>query len=332
MSSINKAEIEMLKQRLLPPIKIFAGRASIKIATKIAKSFGTELGKVEVLNFADGEFQPSFEETVRGAHVFIIQSTVPPTDNLFELLLMIDAAKRASAYKIAAVIPYFGFARQDRKDKARCSIGSKLVSNLLVAAGVSRIITLDLHADQIQGYFEVPVDHLYGSSIFVPYIKKLNLDNLVIAAPDMGGAKRSNVYAKFLKTPLVFTHKSREENHVIGEMTVVGNVKNKNVIIIDDMIDTARTICKASEIMVKKGAKSIRVIASHAVLSGKAYENILDSSITEVIVTDSIPLKKKSPKIKVISIADLFATVINNVIDHKSISDIFIGAEKVKPE
>jgi ribose-phosphate pyrophosphokinase len=327
MSSNKLSEIELMKGQLRPPIKLFAGSASIEIAENIAKSFGTKLGKVDILRFSDGEFQPFFEETVRGAHVFIIQSTIPPTDNLFELLLMIDAAIRASAYKIAAVIPYFGFARQDRKDKARCSIGSKLVSNLLEAAGISRIITLDLHADQIQGYFEVPIDHLYGSSIFVPYIRSLKLDDLVIAAPDMGGAKRSNVYAKFLKTPLVFTHKSREENHKIGEMTVVGNVKNKNVIIIDDMIDTASTVCKASEIMTKKGAKSVRVIASHAVLSGNAYENINNSSLTEVIVTDSIKLKKQSSKIKIISIANIFASVINNVIDHKSISNIFIASE-----
>jgi len=307
------------------PIKMFSGRASHEIAKKIAKSYGTKLGKVSVLKFSDGEFQPSFDETVRGAHVIIIQSTNPPTDNLFELLLMIDAAKRASAYKIVAVIPYFGFARQDRKDKPRVSIGSKLVADLLSTAGVARIITLDLHADQIQGFFNVPVDHLYASSIFVPYIKKLNLNNLVVAAPDMGGTKRTNAYAKFLHAEMVICHKSRKKANEIDDMTVIGNVKGKNVIILDDMIDTAGTITKAANIMMEQGAKTVRVFATHPVLSGPAYDRLNKSKITEVIVTDSVPIdKSKSNKIKVLSISHVFADVIKKGYNYQSISSNFI--------
>ncbi len=309
---------------LQPPIKIFSGTKSRFIAEKIAKEYGVELGNTTYTEFSDGEFTTSFEETVRGAYVFIIQSTFPPSDNLMELLLMIDAAKRASAYKVAAVMPYFGFARQDRKDKPRVAIGAKLVANLLTAAGVDRVITLDLHADQIQGFFDVPVDHLYASSVFVPYIKSLNLDNLVMAAPDMGGAKRANSYSKFLETPLVISHKSREKANTIGEMTVIGDVEGKNIIILDDMIDTAGTITKAADIMMEKGALSVRAVATHAVLSGPAYERINESKITEVIVTDSMPIKPISDKIKVISIAGVFADVINKVYNYQSISSSFI--------
>ncbi|MBI9054307.1 MAG: ribose-phosphate pyrophosphokinase [Bacteroidales bacterium] len=306
------------------PIKIFSGTKSRFIAEKIAKEYGIELGNSTYTEFSDGEFQTSFEETVRGAYVFIIQSTFPPSDNLMELLLMIDAAKRASAYKVVAVMPYFGFARQDRKDKPRVSIGAKLVANLLTAAGVDRIMTMDLHADQIQGFFDVPVDHLYASSIFVPYIKSLNLDNLVIAAPDMGGAKRANSYSKFLHTPLVVSHKSRNKANSVGEMTVIGDVEGKNVIILDDMIDTAGTITKAADMMMEKGALSVRAVVTHAVLSGPAYERINDSQITEVVVTDSMPIKPISDKIKVLSIAGVFADVINKVYNYQSISSNFI--------
>ncbi len=305
-------------------IKFFAGRESKYIAEKIVKKFGTELGKSTVLEFSDGEFQPSFDETVRGKHVFIIQSTFMPTENLIELLLMIDAAKRASAYKVVAVIPYFGFARQDRKDKPRVSIGAKLMADMLQAAGVDRVMTMDLHADQIQGFFNVPVDHIFASTIFVPYIKSLNLDNLVIASPDMGGSKRANAYSKFLGTPMVISHKSREKANVIGEMTVIGDVKNKNVIILDDMIDTAGTITKAADIMMEKGAISVRAVVSHPVLSGPAYDRIKDSALTEVIVSDSIPIRKDCKKIKVISIADVFADTIDKVYNLKSISSNFI--------
>jgi len=306
------------------PIKIFSGTKSRYIAEKIAKEYGIELGSTTYTEFSDGEFTTCFEETVRGAYVFIIQSTFPPSDNLMELLLMIDAAKRASAYKVVAVMPYFGFARQDRKDKPRVAIGAKLVANLLTAAGVDRIITMDLHADQIQGFFDVPVDHLYASAIFVPYIKSLNLDNLVIAAPDMGGAKRANSYSKFLKTPLVVSHKSRDKANVVGEMTVIGDVKDKNVIILDDMIDTAGTITKAANMMMEKGALSVRAVVTHAVLSGPAYERINESEITEVLVTDSLPIKPISDKIKTLSIAGVFADVINKVYNYQSISSNFI--------
>lgn len=306
------------------PVKIFSGRESAYIAEKIAKHYGTDLGKIEFRQFSDGEFEVAFEETVRGAYVFIVQSTFPPTDNLFELMLLIDAARRASAYKIIAVMPYFGFARQDRKDKPRCSIGSKLVANLLTASGVDRVMTLDLHADQIQGFFDLPVDHLYASAVFVPYIKSLNLDNLVVAAPDMGGAKRANNYAKFLNADLVVSHKVRKMENQIDSITVIGEVEGKNVIIVDDLIDTAGTVTKAAEIIMDRGANSVRCIATHAVLSGPAYERIANSAISELIVSDSIPLKKQMDKIKVLSVAEVFADVIKKVYEHQSISSNFL--------
>lgn len=306
------------------PVKIFSGRESTYIAEKIAKHYGNELGKIEFRQFADGEFEVAFEETVRGAYVFIVQSTFPPTDNLFELMLLIDAARRASAYKIIAVMPYFGFARQDRKDKPRCSIGSKLVANLLTASGVDRVMTLDLHADQIQGFFDLPVDHLYASAVFVPYIKSLNLDKLVVAAPDMGGAKRANNYAKFLNADLVVSHKVRKMENQVDSITVIGEVEGKNVIIVDDLIDTAGTVTKAAEIIMDRGAKSVRCIATHAVLSGPAYDRIANSPICELIVSDSIPLKKQLDKIRVISVAEVFADVIKKVYEHQSISSNFL--------
>ncbi|MQY78830.1 MAG: ribose-phosphate diphosphokinase [Bacteroidetes bacterium] len=306
------------------PLKFFSGRSSRYLATKITKSFGVELGKSSVQEFSDGEFQPSFEESVRGCSVFIIQSTFPPTDNTFELLLMIDAAKRASAYNVVAVIPYFGFARQDRKDKPRVSIGAKLVTDLLSAAGVDRVMTMDLHADQIQGFFNVPVDHIYASSIFVPYIKSLNLENLVIAAPDMGGTKRANAYSRFLNCEMVICYKLRKKANYVGEIKVIGEVKDRNIVIVDDMIDTAGTISLVSEMMMAQGARSVRAIATHPVLSGPAYECIENSQITEVVVTDSIPLKKESNKIHVLTIAEVFADVINKVYNYQSISSSFI--------
>jgi ribose-phosphate pyrophosphokinase len=310
--------------KIKAPVKFFAGRATTYLAEKIIKSFGTELGKTSVLEFSDGEFQPYFEESVRGCIVFIIQSTFPPSDNLMELLLMIDAAKRASAYQVVAVIPYLGFARQDRKDKPRCAIGAKLVADLLTASGVDRVMTMDLHADQIQGFFNVPVDHLYGSTLFVPYIKSLELENLIIAAPDMGGTKRANAYARFLKTEMVICYKLRKKANIVEEIRVIGDVKDKDIVIVDDMIDTAGTICLAANLMKNEGAKSIRVVITHPVLSGPAYERIDKSAITEVCVTDSIPLRGHSDKIKVISIADLFADVISKVYKYKSISENFI--------
>ena len=305
--------------------KIFSGRATKQLGEAIAKSFGTNLGNVLVSQFSDGEFQPSFEETVRGQDVFIVQSTMPPSDNLMEILLMVDAAKRASARKIIAVIPYFGFARQDRKDKPRVAIGAKLIANMLAAAGVNRLITMDLHADQIQGFFEFPVDHLYASTLFYPEIEKLVLEgNVVIAAPDVGGAKRANSYAKKLNTGLALCHKQRKKANEISEMTVIGNVKGKDVILVDDMCDTAGTLTKAADLFVLKGAKSVRAFCTHAVLSGPAYERINQSSLTELIVTDTIPLKNQSDKIKVISTAGLFGDVIHSLLENKSISSHFI--------
>jgi ribose-phosphate pyrophosphokinase len=306
------------------PIKFFAGTASVYLAEQIAKSFGTSLGKTSILKFSDGEFQPAYDESVRGATVFIIQSTFPPTENLFELLMMIDAAKRASANKVVAVMPYFGFARQDRKDRPRCSIGAKLVANLLSAAGVDRIMTMDLHADQLQGFFDVPVDHLYASPIFVPYIKSLNLENMVIAAPDMGGTKRANAYSRFLKTEMVICYKLRKKANVVEEFKVIGDVVNRDVIIVDDMIDTAGTITIAADMMKEQGARSVRVIATHPVLSGPAYDRIEESCIEEVIVTNTIPLGKESPKLKVLTVADIFADVIEKVYNYQSISSNFI--------
>jgi ribose-phosphate pyrophosphokinase len=311
--------------KIKAPIKFFAGRASTNLAEKIAKSYGSEIGKTSVLEFSDGEIQPFFEESVRGCIVFIIQSTYPPAENLMELLLMIDAAKRASAIQVVAVIPYLGYARQDRKDKPRCSIGAKLVADLLSTAGIDRIMTMDLHADQIQGFFNVPVDHLYGSALFVPYIKSLNLDNLAIAAPDMGGTKRANAYARFLNCEMVICYKLRKKANVVEEIRVIGEVKGKNIIIVDDMIDTAGTICLAAKLMKDEGALSIRVVGSHAVFSGPAFERIDKSPITEICVTDTIPLKNHSDKIKIISIADLFADVIHKVYKYKSISTSFIA-------
>ncbi len=306
------------------PIKFFSGRESVYLAEKIAKSYGMELGKSSVLQFSDGEFQPCFDESVRGCVVFIIQSTFPPADNLFELLLMIDAAKRASAYKVVAVIPYLGFARQDRKDKPRVSIGAKLVADLLSTAGVSRVMTMDLHADQIQGFFDVPVDHLYASSIFVPYIKNLGLEDLVIAAPDMGGTKRANAYSRFLNSDLVICYKLRKKANYVDEITIIGDVKGKNVVIIDDMIDTAGTMLLATDLMMQTGAKSVRAVSTHAVLSGQAVEKIEKSAISEVVVTDTIPRNYNSGKIKVLTVADLFATVIEKVYNYQSISSTFI--------
>lgn len=305
-------------------VKIFSGSSNTTLAEAIAKSFGKPLGKSTVSRFSDGEFQPSFEESVRGCDVFIVQSTYPPTDNLFELLLMIDAAKRASAKRIVAVIPYFGFARQDRKDQPRVPIGSKLVANMLTAAGVSRVMTMDLHADQIQGFFEVPVDHLYASAVFTKAIEALNLPNLVMASPDMGGSKRAYAYAKHFETEVVVCYKQRKKANKIDKMFLIGEVEGKDVLLVDDMIDTAGTLTKAADIMVEKGANSVRAICTHPILSGEAYNRIENSALTELIVTDSIPLKQKSDKIKVISVGDLFAKVIYKVHNYESISSYFI--------
>ncbi|WP_066759860.1 ribose-phosphate diphosphokinase [Crocinitomix algicola] len=304
-------------------VKIFSGRATKGLANKIADQFGTSLGNVIVTEFSDGEFQPSFEETVRGQDVFLIQSTMPPTENLFELLLMIDAAKRASARSIVAVIPYFGFARQDRKDKPRVAIGSKMVAAMLETTGVDRIMTMDLHADQIQGFFEKPVDHLYASTIFLPYIQSIDTGNLIIAAPDAGGAKRANSYSKKLDLGLAICHKQRKVANQVAEMTVIGDVAGKDVILVDDMVDTAGTLTKAADLFLSKGAKSVRAICTHAVLSGPAFERIENSGLTELVVTDTIPLKQESDKIKVLTVAELYAAVMKSLISQESISKHF---------
>ncbi len=306
------------------PMKVFSCRASRHLAQRITGELGIELGKSSVTEFSDGEFQPCFDESVRGEMVFIIQSTNPPADNFFELLLMIDAAKRASAYKVIAVIPYFGFARQDRKDRPRVSIGSKLSADLLGTAGVDRVITMDLHADQIQGFFNVPVDHLFGSAIFAPYIEKLKLENLTVSAPDMGGSKRANAYSRHLQSEMVLCYKLRKRPNVVEEMSVIGEVDGRNVIIIDDMVDTAGTLVLASQKMKEKGAKSIRAFATHPILSGNAIERIDQSPITELVVTDSVPFVNTSDKIKVLSIAEIFATTIQAVNLNQSINTNFV--------
>ncbi len=304
-------------------VKIFSGSASRVLAENIAESYGKPLGKELIQQFADGEFQPSYEETLRGNDVFIIQSTMPPSDNLMELLLMIDAARRASAKQVVAVIPYFGFARQDRKDKPRVSIGAKLIANLLMAAGVNRIITMDLHADQIQGFFDVPVDHMYASAIFVPYLKQLNLPNLVMASPDTGGTRRAGAYAKFLNSELVICYKQRKKANEVAKMTLIGDVKGKDVVLVDDIIDTAGSITRAGAMIMDKGANSVRAMCTHAVFSDNAYERIGKSVFEEVIVADTIPLKNECPKVSVLTSSKLFADVIQRVHNHESISTHF---------
>ncbi|MDD3771871.1 MAG: ribose-phosphate pyrophosphokinase [Weeksellaceae bacterium] len=304
---------------------LFSTQSSRDLALKIADYYGEPLGNLNIVNFSDGEFQPAFEQSVRGARVFLIGSTFQPSDNLMELLLMCDAAKRASADKITVVIPYFGYARQDRKDAPRVPIGAKLVAKMLSAAGATRVMTMDLHADQIQGFFEIPVDHLYASTIFVDYIKDLKLDNLTIASPDMGGAKRANNYAKHLNAEIVICYKERKIANQVENMMLIGDVEGRNVILLDDMIDTAGTLAKASELIIEKGAKSVRAIATHPVLSGKAYERLEASPLVEIAVTDSIPLKNNSvSKIKVLSCAPLFADVMHRVHNRESISSKFI--------
>ena len=305
-------------------VAIFAGSASLELASKIAEGLGISLGDMEVEHFADGEFSVYYKDSIRGKDVFLIQSTYPSSDNMMELLLMIDAAKRASAHYIAAVIPYFGWARQDRKDKPRVSIGAKLMADLLGTAGVTRLITMDLHADQIQGFFNVPVDHLYASTVFIDYLRSTSdLDRTVVATPDVGRAKRANSYAKFLGVPMVICHKSRAKANEVAEMTIIGDVKDKDVILVDDIVDTAGTICKAADLMMRNGARSVRAIASHAVLSDPATERIEASSLTEMIFTDSIPLRKHSDKIHIVSVAGVFAEAIKRVINHESISILY---------
>ena len=304
--------------------KIFACSQSTELAEKIAAKFGAPLGNVITSHYSDGEFQPSYEESIRGTRIFIIGSTHPGAENLMEMLLMIDAAKRASARHVTAVLPYFGWARQDRKDKPRVPIAAKLVAKMLEAAGATRIITMDLHADQIQGFFEKPVDHLFASTVFLPYLRSLNLDNLTIASPDMGGSKRAYAYSKTMESDVVICYKQREKANVISHMELIGDVTGKNVVLVDDMVDTAGTLTTAADLMMERGALSVRAICTHPILSGNAYERLENSKLQELIVTDSIPLKQKSDKIRVISCADLFAEVMHNVHYNKSISSKFL--------
>ncbi|WP_179334197.1 ribose-phosphate pyrophosphokinase [Winogradskyella costae] len=308
----------------MPEAKIFACSQSTYLAEKIAETYGVKLGKVITSTYSDGEFQPSYEESIRGTRIFIIGSTHPGPKNLMEMLLMIDAAKRASARHITAVMPYFGWARQDRKDKPRVPIAAKLVAKMLEAAGATRIITMDLHADQIQGFFEKPVDHLFASTIFLPYLKSLNLDNLTIASPDMGGSKRAYAYSKALKSDVVICYKQRAKANVISHMELIGDVTGKNVVLVDDMVDTAGTLTKAADLMMERGALSVRAICTHPILSGNAYEKLENSKLEELIVTNSIPLRQESKKLRVLSCSDLFAEVMNNVHHNESISNKFV--------
>lgn len=308
------------------PIRILAGSASQDLGSRIAMGYGEPLCNVKHTVFSDGEFRVSIEETVRGKEVVIVQSTFPPSDNLMELLMLIDAAKRASAKRIVAVIPYFGFARQDRKDAPRVAIGAKLIANMLTAAGVDRVITMDLHADQIQGFFEVPVDHLYGSAVFLPYLEAMNTDNLLIATPDTGGTKRANAFAKYLGVDMAICYKQRKVANQVASMRVIGDVEGKDVVLVDDICDTAGTLTKAAGLMMEHGAATVRAVCTHPVLSGPAYERIADSALTELVVTDSIPLRddKPSDKITVLGCSDLFSTVIRCLVQNESISSHFL--------
>lgn len=303
---------------------VFSGTNSRYLSEKICASLDCPLGNLVITHFADGEFAVSYEESIRGKDVFLVQSTFPNSDNLMELLLMIDAAKRASAKSIIAVIPYFGWARQDRKDKPRVSIGAKLVADLLSVAGIDRLITMDLHADQIQGFFNVPVDHLYASGVILPYLQSLKLKDVVIATPDVGGSKRANTYAKYLGCPLVLCNKTRARANVVESIQIIGDVKDKNVIIVDDMVDTAGTITKAADMMKKAGAKSVRAAASHCVMSGPASERVQDSALEEIVFTDSIPYSRRCDKVKQLSVAEMFAVTIRRVVNNESISSQYL--------
>src|SRR6476619_4661956 len=307
--------------------KIFSGTGSQYLAEKIARSFGATLGKITIQHFSDGEIQPVFDESIRGDVVFLVQSTFSPAENLMELLLMIDAARRASAYKVIAVIPYYGYARQDRKDKPRVAIGSKLVANMLVAAGADRVITMDLHAPQIQGYFDIPVDHLDSSAIFIPYITALKLENLTFAAPDVGSANRIREVASYFEVEMVICDKHRKRANEIASMVVIGDVTDRDIVIIDDICDTGGTLVKAAKLLKDKGARTVRALITHPVLSGKAYDNIESSVLEELVVCDTIPLKRESPKIKVLTVAELFAVAIRNAYENKSINNLFIHSQ-----
>lgn len=311
-----------------PSAKIFSGTGSHELTEQICKRYGCQPGNIKIQHFSDGEIQPTFMESIRGDVVFLVQSTYAPSDNLMELLLMIDAARRASAYKIVAVLPYYGYARQDRKDKPRVAIGSKLVANMLVAAGANRVITMDLHAPQIQGYFDIPVDHLDSSAIFIPYITALKLENLTFAAPDVGSANRIREVASYFEVEMVICDKHRKRANEIASMVVIGDVADRDVVIIDDICDTGGTLVKAAKLLKDKGARTVRALITHPVLSGNAYENIENSVLEELVVCDTIPLRKESPKIKVLTVAELFAVAIRNAYENKSINNLFIHSQR----
>ncbi|MFZ9662122.1 MAG: ribose-phosphate pyrophosphokinase [Chitinophagaceae bacterium] len=315
-------------ERIAPNAKIFSGTGSQYLAEKICQRFGTSLGKINIQKFSDGEFQPVYLESIRGDYVFLVQSTFSPSDNIMELLMMIDAAKRASAYKIIAVIPYYGYARQDRKDKPRVAIGAKLVANLLTAAGADRVITMDLHAPQIQGYFDIPVDHLDSSAIFIPYIEKMKLENLTFAAPDVGSANRIREIASYFNGEMVICDKHRKRANEIASMVVIGDVTDRDVVLIDDICDTAGTLTKAAKLLKEKGARSVRALCTHPVLSGNAYANIESSVLEELVVCDTIPIRGQSSKIKVLSTADLFAIAIRHAYENQSISSLFMHSQR----
>ena len=309
---------------MLQNAKLFSGTGSQYLSEAIARKFGEPLGKVNIQRFSDGEIGVEFQESIRGQFVFLIQSTFAPTDNLMELLLMIDAAKRASAYKVIAVIPYYGYARQDRKDRPRVAIGSKMVANMLTAAGADRVVTMDLHAPQIQGYFDIPVDHLDSSAIFIPYIEGLNLENLTFAAPDVGSANRIREIASYFESEMVICDKHRKRANEIASMVVIGDVTNRDIVLIDDICDTGGTLAKSAGLLKEKGARSVRAFCTHPVLSGKAYENIENSVLEELVVCDTIPVKPKAGKIRVVSTAELFAIAIRNALENKSINSLFL--------
>lgn len=315
----------MPQAKTMAEVKLFSGEESQYLSEKIAKNYGANLSDLVINRFSDGEMQPVIQESVRGAYVFFIQSTFSPADNMLELLLMIDSARRASAGYITAVIPYFGYARQDRKDKPRVPISAKLICNILEASGADRVVTMDLHAEQIQGFFDIPVDHLKSEAIYMPYLASQNLDNVIFASPDVGGVKRARSYSKHFRKNLVICDKERRIANQVAAMTVIGDVKGYDVILVDDMVDTAGTLCKAAELLLNQGAKSVRAICTHPILSGDAYEKIENSVLEQLIVTDTIPLKKKSDKITVLSCAELFAKAIRNTHEYRSIAALFMG-------